>query len=232
MKTSRSGIEFIKRFEGLRLDAYPDPATGGDPWTVGYGHTSRAGPPAVVKGMRITAEQASEILVADLVTFEAAVMRHLKRVPTQHQFDAMVSLCYNIGEGNFKGSTVVREFNDGNIMGASLAFKMWNKGGGKILPGLIRRREAEAQLFRTPVTKTEPAVLADYETPTEKDTSMTINAPALSKINWTNIVAAGATLFSVFGLDVSPEAQVQIVTGIALASQVLSVIFRTFMTVK
>jgi len=144
MKTNRAGIELIKEFEGLRLTAYKCPA---GVWTIGYGHTTSAGPPAVKSGMKITGEQASEILVTDLVTYEAAVMKALTRSPTENQFSAMVSLCYNIGAGAFTSSTVVKRFNSGDAEGAAAAFRMWKKGGGKVLPGLVRRREAEIALF-------------------------------------------------------------------------------------
>lgn len=149
MKTGRAGIDLIKVFEGLRLKAYPDPATGGAPWTIGYGLTSAAGIVPVVPGMTITAAQAEEYLVRALVKYEAAVSKALKRTPTQNEFDAMVSLCYNIGPGAFAGSSVVRYFNAGDEAMAASSFLLWTKAGGKVLPGLKRRREAERKLFRT-----------------------------------------------------------------------------------
>jgi lysozyme len=169
MKTNRAGIELIKEFEGLRLTAYKCPA---GVWTIGYGHTTSAGPPAVKSGMKITGEQASEILVADLVTYEAAVMKALTKSPTENQFSAMVSLCYNIGAGAFTSSTVVKKFNAGDAEGAAAAFRMWKKGGGKVLPGLVRRREAEIALFNAAVTvEITPA-------PAVKDSPAPAPAPA------------------------------------------------------
>ena len=147
MKTSRDGIALIKKWEGCRLTAYPDPGTGGDPWTIGYGHTSAAGEPKVVRGLKITQQEADDILVRDLAKYEAAVDRALTRSPTQPQFDACVSLCYNIGQGAFAGSTVVRKFNAGDIGGAADAFLLWNKAGGKVMQGLVNRREAERLHF-------------------------------------------------------------------------------------
>lgn len=147
MKTSRDGIALIKNWEGCRLTAYPDPGTGGDPWTIGYGHTSAAGEPKVVRGLKITQQEADDILVRDLAKYEAAVDRALTRSPTQPQFDACVSLCYNIGQGAFAGSTVVRKFNAGDIGGAADAFLLWNKAGGKVMQGLVNRREAERLHF-------------------------------------------------------------------------------------
>jgi lysozyme len=147
MKTNRAGIDLIKRWEGCRLTAYPDPATKGEPYTIGYGHTSLAGPPKVARGMKITQVQANEILVADLVKFEAAVSKALTRNPNENQFSAMVSLCFNIGPGNFGKSSVVRRFNAGDAAGAANAFRLWNKAAGKVMKGLVSRRESERELF-------------------------------------------------------------------------------------
>lgn len=147
MKTSEVGLNIIKKWEGLRLSAYPDPATHGEPYTIGYGHTSRAGPPKVTPGMRISNSEASDILKDDLKKFEDAVSKLLKRTPTQSQFDAMVSLTFNIGEGNFKNSTVLRKFNAGDIEGAAEAFMLFVKAGGKVMQGLVNRRSDERALF-------------------------------------------------------------------------------------
>lgn len=158
MKTNLAGIELIKAWEGVRLTAYPDPATGGEPWTIGYGHTSAAGEPRVFKGMTIHIDEANAILERDLVKYEAAVSRLLKRNPNENQFSAMVSLCFNIGPGNMAKSSVVRLFNAGDLLGAANAFRMWNKAAGKVMKGLENRREAERQLFLR-------AVQADAEEP-------------------------------------------------------------------
>jgi lysozyme len=149
MKTSKRGIDLICEFEGFRAKAYPDPGTGGEPWTIGYGHTSNAGPPIVRKGMVITKDEAKAILARDITTFEVAVMSLLKRPPTQNQFDAMVSFCYNVGPGNFGKSSVLRHFNAGSPVAAAATFAQWNKAAGKVLAGLTRRRAAEAKLFLT-----------------------------------------------------------------------------------
>ena len=91
MRTSPAGIELIKDFEGLRLEAYPDPGTGGDPWTIGYGHTG----PEVKPGLIISIEQAGALLKEDLVKFEEAVERLITVGLNQHEFDALVSFTYN-----------------------------------------------------------------------------------------------------------------------------------------
>ena len=148
MKTSAKGIDLICSFEGFRAKAYPDPATGGEPWTIGYGHTSLAGGLQVKKGLVITEKQGREILAMDLLKFEAAVAKFLKRIPTQNQFDAMVSLCFNIGPGNFGKSSVLKWFNNGTLTLAADSFFKWNRAAGKVMAGLTRRRKAEADLFR------------------------------------------------------------------------------------
>lgn len=150
MKTNKAGIDLIKSFEGCRLKAYPDPATGGEPWTIGVGHTSAAGPPAVRRGLTITDQEATDILKADLAKFEAAVSKTLTKMPTPNQFAAMVSLCFNIGPGAFAKSSVVRKFNAGDTAGAAKSFLLWNRAAGKVMAGLTRRREAERKLFLTP----------------------------------------------------------------------------------
>jgi GH24 family phage-related lysozyme (muramidase) len=147
VKTSIAGIETIARHEGLRLKAYPDPATGGEPWTIGYGHTSAAGLPKVYRGLVITKERAREILANDLVKFENAVENCLEVNPTQNQFDALVSLCFNIGPANFARSSVLKFHNGRQFEKAAGAFALWNKAAGKVLAGLTARRAAERALY-------------------------------------------------------------------------------------
>ena len=147
MNVSANGLSLIARFEGKRLTAYRD-AVG--VLTVGFGHTSAAGSPLVTEGMVITDAMAIAILAQDVTRFETAVSRVLTRVPTQNQFDAMVSLCYNVGPGNFGISQVLSDFNAGDDLGASLAFSHFTKAGGQTLPGLVARRATEAALFKAP----------------------------------------------------------------------------------
>jgi lysozyme len=153
MKTGARGLALIKRFEGLRIQAYRDSV---GVWTIGYGHTAAAGPPKPHAGLRIARAQADEILSRDLGKYEAGVMRAITREPSQNQFDAMVSLCFNVGPGAFARSTLVKRFNSGNIEGAGEAFLAFRKAKGKVWVGLERRREAERRLFlagRTTGTK-------------------------------------------------------------------------------
>lgn len=147
MKINQAGIALLCEFEGCRLDAYPDPGTGAQPWTIGYGHTG----PDVEKGMRITQERANELLREDLKRFEVGVSSAIGDSPaTSNQFSAMVCLAYNIGISAFSRSSVCRFHKNGKYESAASAFGLWNKSSGIVMKGLTRRRAAEAALYRTP----------------------------------------------------------------------------------
>ena len=134
----------IKEHEGLRLVAYLDSV---GIWTIGYGDTG----PDVVKGLVITKEQAENRLSKRLVEFEGYVNKAVKVKLTQNQFDALVSLVYNIGPTNFNNSTLLRKLNASDYAGAADQFLVWNKGrvDGKlvVINGLVNRRKAERELF-------------------------------------------------------------------------------------
>lgn len=143
MKISDKGLSLIKSFEGCELTAYPDPGTGGDPWTIGYGHTG----PEVVPGLTINQDEAEAYLTLDVEKFERCVEDALTVEATQGQFDALVSFAYNVGCKAMSGSTLVRLLNAGNKDGAASQFGRWNKAGGRVMAGLTRRRQAERDLF-------------------------------------------------------------------------------------
>lgn len=138
-------LQIIKQFEGLKLFAYPDPATGGDPWTIGYGHTGKE----VKKGMYINSLQADDYLVKDLAKFADSINRLVKVKLTDNQYSALLSLVYNIGPVNFAGSTLLRLLNQGEYDEAAKQFIRWNRAAGQVMAGLTRRREAETKLFRS-----------------------------------------------------------------------------------
>lgn len=142
MQISSNSISLIKSFEKLELKAYPDPGTGGKPWTVGWGHTKGVKP-----GDQITQSQAEAFLADDLAVSESAVNSAIKLPMTQSQFDAMVSLAFNIGGANFASSTLVKKFNAGDVSGSADEFPRWNRANGKVMNGLTRRRTAERELF-------------------------------------------------------------------------------------
>lgn len=138
---NKAGLDIIKQFEGLELKAYVCPA---GVLTIGYGSTGSH----VKSGMVITEAQAEELLRSDLRRFEDFVAGNCAPA-TDNQFAAMVSLAFNVGEGALKDSTLRRMHMEGNYAGAAEQFKRWNKAGGRELPGLTRRRAAEAQLYRS-----------------------------------------------------------------------------------
>jgi lysozyme len=157
MKTSSIGLNMIRRNEGCELTAYLDQIANPPVWTIGYGDTKN-----VHSGMEITKQEAEERLVTRLANeFEPAVMEAIGHAPvTQAQFDAMVSLAWNIGggkfdnpdtpknEGNgFRNSSVARHHKAGDYASAADAFRSWNRAGGKVIKGLVRRREEERALY-------------------------------------------------------------------------------------
>jgi lysozyme len=143
MNTSPNGIAVMHYFEDCRLKAYPDPATGGAPWTIGWGDTG----PDVVPGLIITQAEADRRFARRLAReFEPGVLAELKRTPTQSQFDAMVCLAYNIGLGNFRASTLVRMFNRREL-GVANQFLRWDRAAQRRMLGLHRRRVAERALY-------------------------------------------------------------------------------------
>ena len=133
-------IDIIKKHEGLRLEAYMP--TPNDVWTIGYGHTH-----TTKQGMKITAGQAESLLRKDITWVEKAVNKLVVVPLTQNQFDALSSLVFNIGEGAFAASTLLRYLNKGRYQEAAAEFMRWIHAGGKRLDGLIRRRRAEQELF-------------------------------------------------------------------------------------
>lgn len=144
MAFSEAGLQALtEAFEGCRLEAYPDPGTGGAPWTIGYGHTD----PGVCRGMVISREQADKFLRADIAGAEAAVNRLVRVELNQQQFDALVDFAFNAGEHNLAGSHLLACVNAGDFAAADREFSRWVFGGGHKLPGLVRRRQAEAAWF-------------------------------------------------------------------------------------
>ena len=140
MHMSQGGLDnLLKKFEGCKLKAYRCPA---NVCTIGYGHTSAAGAPQVADGMIITQADAEDILKRDIVKYEIAVMDLVKVKLTQNQFDVLVDFAYNAGVGNLKSSTMLKKVNAGDLDAVPAELMKWTKGGGKVLPGLVRRRQA------------------------------------------------------------------------------------------
>ncbi len=139
MHPSQRAIDLVKASEGLRLQSYRD---SGGTWTIGYGHTA-----GVKAGQTITEAEAGQLLVDDLDNAADGV-RRLVTVPlTQGQFDALCDFVFNLGAGRLMGSTLLRVLNRGDYGAAAAQFKFWVMGGGEVLPGLVKRRAAERELF-------------------------------------------------------------------------------------
>ena len=139
MKVSSNGINLIKKYEGCRLNAYKCPA---GVWTIGYGHTKD-----VKKGMKITQNKANELLEDDLKRIGNTIIQLVNVSMHQNQFDALVSFTFNCGSSALKRSTLLKKLNNKDYEGAANEFIKWNKSNGKVLNGLVKRREEEKALF-------------------------------------------------------------------------------------
>lgn len=167
MKLSDVGLAHLKSFEGLRLDAYPDPGSrDGLPITIGYGSTRTSLGGLWSLGDRITEEQAAALLRRDAEVAEIAVSRHVRVPLTQAQFDALVSFAFNVGEGAFSASTLLRKLNAGDYDGAAAEFDRWRFNDGVELSGLARRRRAEREMFESAPMPAEAATELVAEAPT------------------------------------------------------------------
>ncbi|TCM62290.1 GH24 family phage-related lysozyme (muramidase) [Acinetobacter calcoaceticus] len=144
MKTSNFGVNLICGFEGKRLTAYDD---GVGVWTIGFGTTIYPNGLKVKKGDTCTEAQAKQYMQNDLKKFESAVNSAVTVELTQNQFDALVSLAYNIGSGAFSKSTLVRKLNAKDYKGAATQFDVWVNAGSKRMQGLVNRRAKEKAVF-------------------------------------------------------------------------------------
>ena len=151
MTPSQDCIKLVQEFEGCAkkradgsIEAYPDPATGGDPWTIGWGSTG----PDIRKGVVWTQKQCDDRFVSHLGEFAEKVSKLLGGAPTtQRQFDALVSFAYNVGPANLASSTLLKKHKAKDYAGAAAEFAKWNKANKKVMAGLTRRRAAEAKLY-------------------------------------------------------------------------------------
>lgn len=149
MKTSQTGVDLIKKFEGCVLKAYKDPV---GVLTIGYGHTG-----SVKAGQVITKAKAEELLKGDLKRFEDGVEKYVRVSLNQNQFDALVSFSYNLGLGNLQSSDLLEYINKKDFKSAAKEIPLWCHAGGKVLAGLVKRRAAEMALFVKPVATKKAA---------------------------------------------------------------------------
>ena len=139
MIISIPGVELLTHFEGLKLEAYQDSV---GVWTIGYGHTK-----GVVSGMKVTESQANNLLRTELIEYQNYINEMVNVELSQCQFDALVCWVYNLGPTNLRSSTLLKLLNQGDKFLVPEQIRRWNKAGGKVLKGLVRRREAEALMF-------------------------------------------------------------------------------------
>ena len=153
---NQDALDLITEFEGFVPNWYKDPV---GIWTVCYGHTDAAGSPLYknTKSKRFTAAEGRDILANDLKIYETAVQRLFKGTTLNaNQYGALVSFCYNLGEGNLSKSTLRKKVLAGDTLAAADEFLKWNRAGGKVLAGLTRRRKAERALFLKKTSSSQP----------------------------------------------------------------------------
>lgn len=194
MKTSNRGLSLIVQFEGFRGEAYRDVV---GVVTIGFGFTK-----GVKMGDKMTLTEARDKLKHEIVEYEQGVLSACTRPPNQNQFDAFVCFAFNVGLAGFRKSSVLKAHNRGDHQAAARAFGLWNKAGGKVWPGLTRRRAAEAALYLEPV---EPEAVAEPEMPQAVEperpmTASTINRASVAAGTTATLAAAGEALQTVQGV--------------------------------
>ena len=147
MNLDSKGIAFLHKEEGLRLNAYKDQI---GKWTIAFGNTYMLDGSPVKEGDKLSLAEANKLFAVKIKDYEAAVNKGVKVPLTQNQFNALVSLCYNIGTGAFINSTLLKKINS-KASGEEIQaqFNLWKKGGGKVLPVLVNRRQREFKLFQS-----------------------------------------------------------------------------------
>jgi lysozyme len=224
MQMSQGGIDaLLKKFEGCKLSSYRCPA---NVLTVGYGHTSAAGAPEVTEGMKITQAQAEEILKRDLVKYETGVHGMVKQPLTQHQFDVLTDFAYNAGLGNLKSSTLLKKVNAGQFDAVPAELMKWTKGGGKVLTGLVRRRQAESDWWASgsaPAKSATPEQAFDHEQEQRTDPDpVPVRTMADSKQGNAAILTAGLG-----GLGIAKEVAAQAKDASDVADQFMGLLGNT-----
>ncbi len=174
MNINAAGLDLLTRYEDFRPKPYDD---GTGTLTIGYGHTRTKIMPASV-----TEEEAKELLREDLNYFQEILYSQVRVPLNENQFSALLSFVYNVGEGNLRNSTLLKKLNNANYGAASNEFEKWKKGGGKVLTGLVRRRAAEQQLFRTP----PPAVVDVQIVPASALITAALADPATGEVSEAN----------------------------------------------
>ncbi len=166
MTINKVGLDLIKEYEGLRLDAYPDPGSkDGVPWTIGYGHAV-----GVAKGDKITAAKAEEFLLEDLKQTFGVIGEYVKPELNENQYAALVSFVFNIGETLFKKSSVLKYINEDKLDSVPGRMALYRLNDGKVMAGLVRRRTAEGALWMQTVNVHAAPPDQGSNTPAKPDT--------------------------------------------------------------
>ncbi len=217
MNVNDKGLGLIQKYEGFRARAYRD-AVG--VWTIGFGHTSMAGSPQVKPGMTVSRERAAQILETDIQRFSEGVAAALTAEVNDNQFSALVSFAYNVGLGNFRKSGVLAAVNAGDHRVVPRRLALWNKAGGRVLPGLVARRAAEAALYaETPETK-----LPDVLKPIVEEAKG--KALARSKTAWSAGLAATAAAIQSFWL--AHQQVVMVMLGVLIIAAAAVIIYERY----
>lgn len=218
MKLTQAAVDLVKHFEGKRLKAYYDPV---GIVTIGYGYTNRAGfGPGVAMGDVWTEEKAEDMLRQGLEMFGDKIRPYITAPATDEQFGAFVSLAYNIGWQSFIKSTALKRFNAGDVAGCAEAMLWWNKAGGKVMRGLVRRREAEVSLFWGGHTHVEDTanIVPDKErsTPAQSTTIQATLVAFLASLGQVMSAAKGAVGEVTESFGISAELALFIVAAACL----------------
>lgn len=162
MSVNQATVDLIKKWEGFKAKAYFDTIASPPVWTIGYGTTARAGVGVEPRaGMTITEQEATGYLKKTIDKFAQTIRPNIKRPINENEFGAFVSLAYNIGPSAFAKSSALRLFNEGRKQEAADAILLWNKAGGKVVQGLVNRRNDEKKFFLTPVTTPKTSILTN-----------------------------------------------------------------------
>jgi lysozyme len=149
-QAERIALSIAEPFEGFRANPYPDPGTGAEPWAFGFGSTRDANElPVTCRTPPITYGEACNLAMRDMYRAFHTVALDITAPMTMHEIAAVMDFIYNVGAGNFKSSTLLRLINGQQYALAAEQFERWDQAGGAVLAGLLRRRLAEAQIFRT-----------------------------------------------------------------------------------
>jgi lysozyme len=224
MQVNENGLALIRKFEGFRARAYRD-AVG--VWTIGYGHTSMAGAPQVKAGLIISRDKAAQILAKDVVMFATGVAELVKSELNDNQFSALVSFAYNVGLGNFRKSSVLSAVNREDFEAVPRRLALWSRAGGRVLPGLVKRRAAEAALFATAVDTADGSGggLTDVLKPVVESTIEVAKGKPIVKSKTAWSAGLAGVLGAIQSFWLADQQAIFILLGLVILAAVLFIIY-------